>query len=344
MRIFFNEGQKQHAPDSFLVLGNLKPNPETAERAEAILEAAAADGHRVETPGDHGLGPISAVHSPDYLDFLATIHDQWSAIPGASPQVIPNIHPNRWQPDAVYTSPVGRAGYYMADTACPIAAGTWEAVYDSAQSAISATRAMTTDSAPTYALCRPPGHHAYTDMAGGFCFVNNSAVAAQLLRQHHERVAVLDVDVHHGNGTQGIFYERSDVLTLSLHRDPSGYYPFYWGHAHELGDGPGRGYNMNLPLPKGTGDDGFLTALETALDRIKWFSPGALVVALGLDAFEGDPLKGLSVTTDGFARIAERIARLGLPTVLVQEGGYLCPELGRNLASFLRGFENGYTG
>ncbi len=342
MRIFFNEGQKVHNPASFIVLGNVKPNPETPDRADVMLAALRDEGHTILEPEDHGLGPLAAVHTPDYLDFLATIHDQWIAVPGASDQVIPNIHPTRWEPDAIYTSPVGRAGHYMADTACPIAKGTWEAVYDSAQSAISATQAMMRDGDPVYALCRPPGHHAFSDMAGGFCFVNNSAVAAQMLRGTHDRVAILDVDVHHGNGTQGIFYQRSDVLTVSLHRDPAGYYPFYWGHAHELGDGPGRGYNMNLPLPKGTGDGDFLSALDRALGRIERFAPGALVIALGLDAFEGDPLRGLSITTDGFARIAERIAGLKLPTVLVQEGGYMCPELGQNLTHFLKGFEAGY--
>lgn len=339
MRIFFQESQKRHNPESFIVLGNVKPNPETPDRADSMLAAVTAEGHTLQTPEDHGLGPIAAVHSPDYVDFLATIYDEWVAVPGASNQVVANIHPNRWQPDAIYTSPVGRAGYHMADTACPISAGTWESVYDSAQSAISATKAMMRDGETTYALCRPPGHHAFTDMAGGFCFVNNSAVAAQLLRATHDRVAILDVDVHHGNGTQGIFYERSDVLTVSIHRDPIAYYPFYWGHAHELGTGQGLGFNMNVPLPKGTGDDDFIAALDRALVRISRFCPGALVVALGLDAYEGDPLKGLAVTTGGFARIAQRIAQLNLPTVLVQEGGYMCPELGENLASFLKGFE-----
>jgi len=192
-----------------------------------------------------------------------------------------------------------------------------------------------------YALCRPPGHHAYADMAGGFCFLNNTAIAAQRLRTRHARVAILDVDVHHGNGTQGIFWERDDVLTVSIHADPADYYPYFWGHAHESGTGAGAGFNLNLPLPMGSGDAAWLAAGETALARVRAFAPDALVVALGLDASESDPLQGLRVTGDGFAAMAGRIAGVGLPTVLVQEGGYLSDDLGRNLVRFLAGFESG---
>jgi acetoin utilization deacetylase AcuC-like enzyme len=191
----------------------------------------------------------------------------------------------------------------------------------------------------TYALCRPPGHHAFRDVAGGFCFLNNSAVAASHLKLEHERVAILDVDVHHGNGTQGIFYEQADVLTVSIHADPVFFYPYVWGYAHERGAGPGLGTNLNIPLPKGTGDDDYIKALADAERTIRAFAPGALVVALGLDASERDPLAGLAVTTAGFRRIGAAIARLGLPTVFVQEGGYLSDILGANLTAVLGGFE-----
>jgi acetoin utilization deacetylase AcuC-like enzyme len=151
----------------------------------------------------------------------------------------------------------------------------------------------------------------------------------------------LDVDVHHGNGTQEIFYERKDVLTVSIHADPVRFYPFFWGYAAERGNGDGEGFNLNLPLARGTADDDYLLTLDKAIGAISEFSPGALVVALGLDAYEGDPLRGLAITTAGFSRIAERIAALRLPTVLVQEGGYLSDELGDNLSSFLQGL-SGY--
>jgi len=175
-------------------------------------------------------------------------------------------------------------------------------------------------------------------VAGGFCFLNNSAIAAQRLRTTAARVAILDVDLHHGNGTQGIFYRRPDVLTVSIHADPERFYPFFWGHAHERGEGPGLGTNLNLPLPRKSADEAFLAALQVGLRRIRSFAPEAMVVALGLDAFEGDPFAGLAVTTNGFARIAEAIAALRVPSVIVQEGGYLCEALSDNLTAFLNAF------
>jgi acetoin utilization deacetylase AcuC-like enzyme len=190
-----------------------------------------------------------------------------------------------------------------------------------------------------YALCRPPGHHAFAEQGGGFCYLNNTAIAAAELRRKFATVAVLDVDVHHGNGTQGIFWERGDVLTVSIHADPAHYYPFFWGYAGETGAGKGAGANLNLPLALGAGMAEYRPALAAALARIREFGAAALVVALGLDAYEGDPLSGLKIPTEGFGEIAEAIAKLGLPTVLVQEGGYLSDALGRNLATFLAGFE-----
>ncbi|MEX1153953.1 histone deacetylase family protein, partial [Parvibaculum sp.] len=231
-----------------------------------------------------------------------------------------------------------QAGYHMADGACPIAAGSWEAIKRSADTAAEAALMVREGASWVYALSRPPGHHAFADMAGGFCYVNNSGVAAQVLRGRHDRVAILDVDVHHGNGTQGMFYRRADVMTVSIHADPVRFYPFFWGHADERGEDMGLGYNYNLPLPRGTDDESYEPALAAAMRRIEAFAPGALVVALGLDAYKEDPQGGFAITTGGFGRIGEMIGRLGLPTVLVQEGGYLCDDLAANLTCFLEGF------
>jgi acetoin utilization deacetylase AcuC-like enzyme len=252
--------------------------------------------------------------------------------------VIPNIHPDRR--DVGYPrSVVAQAGYHMSDASAPIAEGSWESILWSAWSAVHAARFLLDGESSAYALCRPPGHHAFADMAGGFCYLNNTAIAAQMLRRAHARVAILDVDLHHGNGTQSIFYDRGDVLTVSIHADPERFYPFFWGYAGETGTGDGEGCNLNLPLPRGSRDDAFLAALDTAIRKIADFKPGALVVALGLDAFEGDPFGGLGVTTAGFGKIGRRIATsLRLPTLLVQEGGYLCDALGDNLTAFLEGF------
>jgi len=337
MKAFYAEEQQRHDPKAFLSSGAPKPNPEKPERVERLLAGARAAGCDIARPRHHGLGPIAAVHTPEYLAFLETIYARWQRIPEASAEVIPNIHP--LGRDGSYpASAVGQAGYHMADTACPISAETWESVQWSAWSAVEAADAVVAGAGSAYALCRPPGHHAFADVAGGFCFVNNSAVAAQRLRGTAARVAILDVDLHHGNGTQGIFYARPDVLTVSIHADPIRFYPFFWGHADERGEGPGLGYNLNLPLPRHSGDDAFLEALDAAFARIRAFAPEALVVALGLDAFEGDPFGGLAVTTPGFSRIGAAIAGLALPTVIVQEGGYLCDALADNLTAFLAGF------
>ena len=340
MKTFFADEQALHDPKMFLSSGAPYPNPEVPERIERLLAGARSAGCEILRPREHGLRPIAAVHTPEYVEFLQNIFRRWRRIAEASDEVIPNIHP--LARDGRYpASAVGQAGYHMADTSCPISEHTWSSACWSAWSAVEAAEAVLAGDRSAYALCRPPGHHAFADVAGGFCFLNNSAIAAQHLLAASRRVAILDVDLHHGNGTQGIFYARADVLTVSLHADPVRFYPFFWGHADERGEGPGLGYNLNLPLPRKTADEGFTEALGVALRRIEAHAPDALVVALGLDAFEGDPFGGLSVSTPGFARIGEKIAALRLPTVMVQEGGYLCGALGDNLASFLTGFGNG---
>jgi acetoin utilization deacetylase AcuC-like enzyme len=337
MKVVFSEAQRRHDPTFFLSSGAQRPNPEVPGRCDILLEAALGLGLTQVAPPDAGLAPVAAVHTPDYIHFLCHIHERWQHIEGASAEVIPNIHPDR-RNGAYPASAVGQAGYHMADTACPISAETYGAALASAHTAYHAAQLVLGGERASYALCRPPGHHAFADLAGGFCYFNNSGIAAQALRARHERVAILDVDLHHGNGTQGLFYGRRDVYTVSIHADPIRFYPFFWGHADERGEGEGLGYNLNLPLARKTSDEGFLAALDRALEHIAAFAPGALVVALGLDAFEGDPFGGLSVTTPGFAAIAGRIAGLGLPMVIVQEGGYVCDELGANLASFLKRF------
>ncbi|MDZ7909642.1 MAG: histone deacetylase family protein [Gemmobacter sp.] len=336
MRAFLDGRQALHDPQMFMANGTRLPNPEQPARIGVLQAGAEAAGAVFEAPRDFGMGPLAAVHTAEYLAFLQTIHPRWKRIEGAADEVIPNIHPDRRS--ANYPkSAVGQAGYHQADTACPIAAGTWEAAYWSAQSALSAAEVVAGGERVAYALCRPPGHHAFADLAGGFCFLNNSGIAAEWLCGRGVRVAVLDVDVHHGNGTQGMFYHRRDVLTVSLHADPDRFYPFFWGAAQERGVGEGMGFNLNLPLPRGTDDAGYMAALQVALARIRAFGADAVVVALGLDAHEADPFQGFRVTTGGFTRIAAAIAGLGLPLVVVQEGGYLQPALGANLTAFLQG-------
>lgn len=339
MKCVLTEDQAKHYPESYDVNGRDHAYPESPERIGVLLKGAMQAGLEQVEPPDYGLEAIAKVHTPEYLEFLKNAHKRWSRITDAAPDVTPNIRPtNR---DGTYPASVlAQAGYHIADASAPISADTWDCVKRSAHSAIHASELVMAGEPMAYALCRPPGHHAGADIAGGFCYLNNSAIAAQHLFKKHKTVAILDVDLHHGNGTQMIFYQRSDVLTVSLHADPVRFYPFFWGHAAERGEGAGLGYNLNLPLPRYSANDEFLEALEKALERIEAFAPEALVIALGLDAYEGDPYAGLCITTEGYGLIGNAIRnRMACPTVIVQEGGYLCDELGENLTQFLIGIQ-----
>ncbi len=333
----FDPAQRAHDPQFFLSSGSRQSCPEQPARIDALLGAVHRLGLPVVAPQDGGIDPILQIHPQRYLTFLQTIHTRWSRIPGASAEVIPNIHPAS-RSDGYPLSAVGQAGFHQTDTSCPISAQTWGAAYASAQSALTAADLVLKGEGAVYALCRPPGHHAFSELAGGFCYLNNSALAAQRLTAAGRRVAILDVDLHHGNGTQGIFYDRADVLTVSIHAHPERYYPFFWGYPEERGSDGAEGANLNLCLERGTGDAGFLAALDKAMAALALWGADTLVLALGLDAFEGDPFAGLNVTTPGFGQIGRAVAALNLPTVIVQEGGYLCPELGDNLAAVLREF------
>ena len=338
MKVVFSNEQLKHYPKSFLSSGAQAANPEHPERADRLLQAARENGLEQVEPQDYGDAVIAAVHTQTYLKFLQNIYTRWSRIEGASKEVLPNIHPIS-RDDGYPKSAVGQVGYHVYDGSCPITAETWDSARWSAMTAAHAAKQVLDGDAACYALSRPPGHHASQDLAGGFCYLNNTAIAAQQLLTRFQRVAIIDVDVHHGNGTQRIFYERSDVLTVSLHADPVRFYPFFWGYENEKGEGQGEGFNINRPLARGTGDIEYLAVLDDTLEAVSDFAPDALVIALGLDAHEDDPFRGMAITTAGFSSIGRALASTGLPTVIVQEGGYLSDSLGANLASFLSGFQ-----
>jgi len=233
---------------------------------------------------------------------------------------------------------LGKAGYYMMDLSACIVAGTYQSILNAAHCALSAAEFVFQNQQTAFSLSRPPGHHAGKDYAGGYCFINNSSVAANWLASKG-KVAVLDIDYHAGNGTQDIFYERSDVLTISLHGDPDFEYPHFIGYADETGAGDGLGFHKNFPLPKGTGDEEYLHALDEALSIIKNFAPNYLVMPTGMDTFKGDPLGTFNVTREGFGEIGKRIAALGLPTVIIMEGGYANEALGENVVTLLENFK-----
>ncbi len=337
MRCFYAAATEGHDPVFRLTHGAILRNAERAERAHRLREGLDRLGLGTEEPPEAPREALLAVHSARFLDFLETAWALWRALPGAGCEVVPNLNPQR----AASTYPesvVARAGWHMGDTSCPIGPLSWEAARRAADAALAAADAVLAGEACAYALCRPPGHHADAETAAGHCLMNNAALAVERLRAARDRVAVLDIDVHHGNGTQAVFYERGDVLTVSVHAAPEAYYPFYTGHAHEAGAGEGEGANLNLPLPLGSRDEAWLDAVAKGLDRVAAHRPDALVLSLGLDAHEGDPFAGLGVTTEGFERAGALIAQARTPTVIVQEGGYLGPALTDNLAAALGGF------
>ena len=340
MKVVFKDRQLLHTPKKFMVGGHMVPHPEKPERAETLLQASKKFGLAVEEPQNYNLTYIEKLHTKRYIHYLQTIYQRWERRNNTSDEVTPGIHPdqrNCGYPD----SAEGQIGFHHADLSSPIGPNTWESAFWSAQTAAHAAMLVKDGEKCCYALSRPPGHHAAKDYAAGFCYFGNTAIAAESLRSKYNKIAVLDIDVHHGNGTQDIFYERADVLTVSMHADPIRFYPFFWGYANEIGEHEGSGYNINLPLKRGTKDNEYLLTLGKAINHITEFSADALVVALGLDAYEKDPLQGLSITSEGFKKIGRVIGDTMLPTVIVQEGGYLSPELGENLCSFLEGFTSG---
>ncbi len=317
---------------------------ETPSRIDTIVAALRADARfRFAEPKEAGRAVIDKVHDPAMVTYLEGAFRSWSAASGfdvAIPDVF--LHPGLrtgMTPAAEPASALAALGYWCFETTTPIVAGTYAAARGAVDCAVTATDEVLAGGRSAYGLCRPPGHHAATAVFGGYCFFNNAAIAAQhALDAGAARVCVLDVDYHHGNGTQQIFYERPEVLYASLHGDPCRAYPYFLGHADETGAGSGSGTNMNVPLAIGTDDADYLAALERALDVIDGFSPELLVVSLGLDLYGGDPLGDFAVTTDGIAAIGAAIYARGFPTVVLQEGGYAVDELGVNALAFLETF------
>lgn len=340
MKIFYSETHRRHNPPFELFDGGLRvPYLENPGRMDSILNALRdVDWAEIVEPSDFGLDPILAAHDKEYLDFLASAWTEWlDSDPRDPSTLLPATFALRRHPQKP-KSLLGRAGYYIMDLSACIVEGTYEAALTSAYCALSAAQAVTNGDQSAFALCRPPGHHAGRDYAGGYCFINNAAVAANWLSSNG-RVAVLDVDYHCGNGTQDIFYERGDVLTISIHADPDFEYPYFIGRADEHGEGNGLGYHHNFPLPKGTEDAEYLATLDKAMELIRGSDPSYLVVSAGMDIYADDPLGAIKVTTRGIAEIGRRVASLALPTVIVMEGGYNNDVLGRNVLAFLGEFK-----
>jgi acetoin utilization deacetylase AcuC-like enzyme len=344
MQVVYTAAHLRHDPKFAIEQSQILPTFEHIGRAEAIRETLQADSRFVfSAPTEWGLGPIEAVHDAGLIRFLATGWAEYQAVAGATADVMPDVFyrpalrkgmPERGEPASV----LGKLGYWCFETTTPLTEGTYEAAVSAVDTALTTTQMVLDGERVAYGLCRPPGHHSTSGLYGGYCFFNNAAIAA-----HHvasttgTKVTVLDVDYHHGNGTQEIFYERDDVQYVSLHGDPTRAYPWNVGYADETGTGRGSGHNLNVPLPARTDDDAYVDALHRAMGAIERFGPSLLIVSLGLDTFITDPISDLAITAEGFERCGAAVAGLGLPTVVLQEGGYDVAALGDNVRRWLIG-------
>jgi acetoin utilization deacetylase AcuC-like enzyme len=319
-----------------------RPSSECPARANNILSAI-REQHFGELmqPREYAEDRLTAIHDQDYLRFLRTVWQEWvdAGDQGANarPDTFVGAGMRRADTESIY----GKLGRYSFDATSPFVAGSWQAIRTSANIALTGAGLIGGGERSAFALCRPPGHHATADYCGGYCYLNNTALAVQaLLDAGAGKVAVLDVDYHHGNGTQSIFYERNDVLTISLHADPRREYPYFLGYEDEPGTGKGHGFNINYPLPFGTGWEQYSVALAQALGQLPGFAPDALVVALGLDTFAGDPTTHFSITSGDYLQMGKMIAAAGVPTLTVLEGGYSVEHIGQNTVNFLTGIED----
>jgi acetoin utilization deacetylase AcuC-like enzyme len=345
MLIYTNPLHGRHEGRHEMFRGKLVPCHETPARLQHVLselERRPVGEQREPPPIDRAT--LERVHAPRYLDFLRGAWDEWIALDPANAAIdaLPSVWPIRgFRDDVEPASFAARIGLYSFDSGTPLTAGTWIAAEAGAACAVAAAKAVSGAGSErvAVALTRPPGHHAGVDFFGGYCFLNNAALAAQALRDGGaKRVAVLDVDYHHGNGTQSLFYERPDVLTVSIHGDPRTEYPFFLGHADERGEGDGFGHNLNLPLPAGTGFATWRAALMQALEHIGHYGADALVVALGVDTYEGDPISRFTLSSDDYLPVGRDLSSLHLPTVFTLEGGYAVAAMGVNVVNVLEGF------
>jgi acetoin utilization deacetylase AcuC-like enzyme len=337
----FSPQHRLQAGSAELINGRLQPPVEKPARADTILAAVrAASLGPVIAPKEFGVDPIERIHDPRLVAFIATAWSEWVAAHGEW-DALPLSFRAPGMRDREPQTIDGRLGYFSFDAGTPIVAGTWSAARSAVDVALTGLELVNGGERSAFSLCRPPGHHAAREYYGGYCFFNNAAIAAQrAIDSGSRRVAILDIDYHHGNGTQSIFYDRSDVLFVSIHADPREDYPFFSGHADEIGQGSGEGYNLNLPLHCGSRWTEYLPALQQALERIRRHEPERLIVSLGLDTFEKDPISRFKLQTADYPAIGRLIASLEVPTLFVLEGGYAVEDLGVNTVGVLTGFES----
>ena len=343
MKIVYSEKHRLRDAKTELFGGELVEPFERPSRMDLILKQIDVRSYgEVIEPGAFGMDEVLRIHDADYIELMSSVWEEWLAT-GYKGEAIPTCWPARRMSNKIPTFVEGKLGYYSLATETSISPGTWEAALSSKDVALTGAKLIGSGAEQiAFSLCRPPGHHAAVDMFGGYCFINNAAVAAQSLRdQGAKKVAVLDVDFHHGNGTQDIFYSRDDVFFASLHGDPMDAFPHFLGYADETGSGAGDGFNQNYPFAPGTGFVEWRTGLSDAIKRIEAFGPDALVVSLGTDTYKEDPISFFKLDHDDFTVMAQDIAKLAKPTLIVMEGGYAIDDIGVNTVNFLSGFEGG---
>lgn len=342
MLIFYSPDTQKRRARIELHNGEIVAPFECPERVDMIIEQLRGQGlGEIRAPAAHGLAPVRRVHDADYVEFIEHAWEQWQAA-GLAGEAMATTWPTRNTHRLRIPSDIdGRVGYYALAAETTIESGTFAAAQASADVAVSALDHVRATGEPAFGLCRPPGHHAASDQFGGYCFFNNAGIAAQrALDDGAERVTILDVDYHHGNGTQQIFYDRDDVQFVSLHADPALAFPYFSGYADETGEGLGEGFTCNYPLHHGTDYATWVAALDDALGEIERYAPDLLIVSLGVDTFKDDPISQFTLDSADFHDYGQRIAALGLPTLIVMEGGYAVEAIGVNVGQMLAGFES----
>ena len=337
MKIYYHPLQMLHKPLSYFSRGKMRQPQEKPERMEAFLQAIEKTEYGLSEVSDFGISPITKVHDLGYVHFLKTAYQEWQALPEDMGEEVQT---------SVYVADdsnpligvMAKAARYLADGSSPIGEHTWTSVYWSAQTSLTAAQGLLDGEQQSVCLTRPAGHHARKDRAGGFCYLNNAAIAAEHLRSKYAKVAIIDTDMHHGQGIQEIFYERDDVLYASVHGSPVNFYPVVAGHENERGRGKGFMYNYNFPMPHGSSEQVFMDNVDKALDVVRTFAPDVVVHVLGFDVYVDDPQAKCAVSTQGFTELAAKIRSLNIPTMVLVEGGYLVEKLEDNLDAFIQGF------
>ena len=340
MNIYYHPDQALHNPQTYFSRGKMREPQEIPKRVEEYQKGIQRAGLMVTSPEDFGFDYLTKVHGFAYIEFLQTAYKEWHEVPEDwGEEVMPNVFVKEYN---ALKGILAKTSRYIADGSAPIGKFTWESIYWSAQSALNAAKDVAEGADLGVSISRPSGHHARREAAGGFCFVNNAALVAEYLLENSEakKILILDTDVHHGQGIQEIFYDRDDVMYISIHGDPTNFYPAVAGFEEERGEGAGLGFNINYPFEHGASEELFFQYLDKAVEDIKVFNPDIIIHNMGFDVYKEDPQTQTQVETANMAKIATKIIQIGKPTLILIEGGYHIDTLSVNLTSYMNGIKS----